>query len=248
MSDLNAAVTLIRTGQREEAQAILKEIIRTDAHNIPAWFWMVETLETNEDKLKVMEVCRKLNPEDVKVQKAYDMLKEVQAAEEGEKAASVESPAPAPGESIGVEKEIPAAGFAEVPVIQAAADVIVPPVPEAEPPQEKDMSAAAFAAIPVISSAAERIAAPPPPSAPPAPVVEEKQSASPFLTTAAVAAATPSVVEPAPAFEPSPAEPSAQKHRRKRSWKWLIPAVIISFVVFFIAGVAFMYLQNLFTK
>ncbi len=98
MSDLNTAVTLIRTGQKEDAQAILKEIIRTDPHNIPAWFWMVETLETNEDKMRVLEVCRKLNPEDSKVQKAYEMLKEVQAAESGESApdpGTADSPAPA---------------------------------------------------------------------------------------------------------------------------------------------------------
>ena len=242
MSDLNAAVTLIRTGQREEAQAILKEIIRTDAHNIPAWFWMVETLETNEDKLKVMEVCRKLNPEDVKVQKAYDMLKEVQAAEEGEKAASIESPAPAPGESTGVEKEIPAAGFAEVPVIQAAAEVIVPPVPEAEPPKEKDMSAAAFAAIPAIGIAAEKLASPPPP----APVVEEKPATPPFVATTAAVAAVSSTPAPAPAFEPAVVEPPIQKHRRKRNLKWLLPAILISFVVFLCAGISFIYIRQLF--
>ena len=148
MSDLNSAVTLIRTGQRDEAQAILKEIIRTEPHNIPAWFWMVETLETNADKLRVMEVCRKLNPADPKVQKAYDMLKEVQAAEAGEMEAAPAAP------STGMEKEVPAAAFAEVPVIQSAPEVIIPPAPEPEPSPSQDVpAAAAFAAVPVIQSA-----------------------------------------------------------------------------------------------
>ncbi len=250
MSDLNNAVTLIRTGQREEAQAILKEIIRTDAHNIPAWFWMVETLETNEDKLKVLEVCRKLNPEDPKVQKAYDMLKEVQAVEAGESLDGEGSQAliPAPAEATtdqGVEKEIPAAPFAAVPVIQAAPELIVPPVPEPEPQKEEDLSAAAFAAIPVIGAAAEKYTPPPPP---PTPIAEEEKPVTPpfVAETAAVAAVASTPAASTPAFEPTPEEPPAQKHHRKRSWKWLIPAVLISFVVFLCAGISFIYVRQLF--
>ncbi len=175
MSDLNTAVTLIRTGQKEDAQAILKEIIRTDPHNIPAWFWMVETLETNEDKMRVLEVCRKLNPEDSKVQKAYEMLKEVQAAESGESApdtSAADSPAPASAQKPeeGIEKELPAAPFAAVAVIQAAPESFNLPEaePEAEAPKENEgMSAAAFAAIPAIGAISEKITPPPPP--PPAP-------------------------------------------------------------------------------
>jgi hypothetical protein len=250
MSDLNTAVTLIRTGQREEAQAILKEIIRTDAHNIPAWFWMVETLETNEDKLKVMEVCRKLNPDDSKVQKAYDMLKEVQAAEAGEntEAAGSQTPNSAPVEETndqGMGKELPAAPFAAVPVIQAAPELFVPPTPEPEPPKEEHMSPAAFAAVPVIAMAAGKLTPPPPP--PTASAVEEKPASPPFLAETAVAAAV--VSTPAasvPAFEPAPAELPAQKHRRRRSWKWLIPAVLISFLVFLCAGISFIYIRQLF--
>jgi hypothetical protein len=248
MSDLNTAVTLIRTGQKEEAQAILKEIIRTDSHNIPAWFWMVETLETNEDKLKVLEVCRKLNPEDSKVQKAYEMLKEVQAAEnqgsdsEPDTQGS-EAPQTTVGAGEGVEQELPAAPFAAVPVIQAAPAVIVPPVPEAEPPKEAEMSAGAFAAIPVIAASAEKFTPPPPPPSP----LEDKPATPPFVAAAAVAAAAASApAAPVPAFEPAPVEPPSQKPRRKRSWKWLLPAVLISFVVFLCAGVSFIYIRQLF--
>jgi hypothetical protein len=248
MSDLNTAVTLIRTGQKEEAQAILKEIIRTDSHNIPAWFWMVETLETNEDKLKVLEVCRKLNPEDSKVQKAYEMLKEVQAAENqgsdsepGTQDSEVPQTAVEAGE--GVEKELPAAPFASVPVIQAAPGVIIPPVSEAEPPKDPEVSAAAFAAIPVIAASAEKFTPPPPPPAP----LEEKPAAPPFVAGAAVAAAAGSTpATPVPAFESAPVEPPSQKPRRKRNLKWLLPAVLISFVVFLCAGVSFIYIRQLF--
>ena len=278
MADLNTAVTLIRTGQREEAQAILKEIIRTEPHNIPAWFWMVETLETDEDKLRVMEVCRKLNPEDTKVQKAYEMLKEVQATEESEKAAQavslepVSEPAPVPGADQGVEKEIPAAPFADVPVIQAAPALIVPPGPEVEPPEEKEMSPVSFAAIPVIQNApeqfqskseeddksAEKAAAAVaaaavissvnkgPEKSPELPPLEEKKEPPPFIDDKqppiAAVAAVGAVAQP----EPVPAAPPAQKPKRKRNWKWIIPAILISFAVFLCAGVSFIYIRQLF--
>ncbi len=248
MSDLNTAVTLIRTGQKEEAQVILKEIIRTDSHNIPAWFWMVETLETNEDKMRVMEVCRKLNPEDSKVQKAYEMLKEVQAAENqgsDSEPGTQDSDVPTSAVEVeeGIEEALPAAPFAAVPVIQAAPELFVSPIPEPEPPKKEDIAPAAFAAIPVIAASADIFTPPPPPPTP----LEEKPATPPFVAGAAVAATAGSApAAPAPAFEPAPVEPSGQKHRRKRSLKWLLPAVLISFVVFLCAGVSFIYIRQLF--
>ncbi len=202
--------------------------------------------------MRVLEVCRKLNPEDSKVQKAYEMLKEVQAAESGESApdtSAADSPAPASAQKPeeGIEKELPAAPFATVAVIQAAPESFNLPEaePEVEAPKEKEgMSAAAFAAIPAIGATVEKIN--PPPPTPPAPV-EEKSAASPFVAEAAVVAAAGSMpATPSPAFEPAPVEPPAQKQRRKRSWKWLLPAILISFVVFLCAGVSFIYIRQLF--
>jgi hypothetical protein len=248
MSDVNTAVTLIKNGQKDEAQAILKEIIRLEPHNIPAWFWMAETLETNADKLKVMEVCKKLNPNDPKVQKAYDMLKEVQATDSGKAPAE-------PGEPVseaastqvkpetGEEKEIPAAPFAEVAVIQSATELFGPSTPESEPPKEKDVPAAAFAAIPVVHAAAERFT-PPPPTPPLA--QEERPSSSPFVEEGVVVAAAANLSTSSPALEPLPEDVNSQKPKRKRSWKWIIPAIIISFVVFLCSGVSWIYIRQLF--
>jgi hypothetical protein len=308
MADVNTAVTLIKSGQKEEAQAILKEIIRAEPHNIPAWFWMVETLETDTDKLRVMEVCLKLNPGETKVQKAYEMLKEVQASDSGESFApdhvlAGEPDSPPPGEAVGPEKEIPAAGFAEVPVIQESVDQFAPPAPEPETSTDQDISAAVFAAVPVINAAADQYGAVPPAPGqekpaendnavaevaaaaaihtaaeePVALAEEEDKSHGAAVaavgTMAAVSAAqkppsspltgakpqTPPFVEEKPAspavvaasaavppLEPVPPEAQAQKQRKKRSWKWLIPAVLISFVVFLCAGISFIYIRQLF--
>lgn len=267
MPDVNAAVTLIRTGQKEEAQAILKEIIRTEPHNIPAWFWMVETLETNANKLRVMEVCRKLNPKDSKVEKAYNMLKEVQEMESEESAQE-----PKPAEGSGIEKEIPAAPFAEVSPIQAAPGQFVPPPePVKEEPKPPEAAAAAFAAVQVVQNAPGQFTPPPKvaeehpgeaavavaaisasggaaetpsfPSSLPGgkketpPFVDE--NLSPAVPLAAAAAVAP--------LEPIPAEAHPQKPRRKRSWKWLLPAIAISFLVFLCAGISFIYIRQLFS-
>jgi len=214
MSDVNTAVTLIKSGQKEEAQAILKEIIRLEPHNIPAWFWMVETLETDADKLKVMEVCLKLNPGDQKVQKAYDLLKEVQREDAG---------GSLPVEAIPVEEKI-----------QSQA--------EPETNTDKEIPAAAFAAIPVIQSSPEKFS-PPPPSLPP---LEEKPDTPPFIREEPVAGNQPQPAAPKPALDPAPVEPPIHKSRKKKSWKWLIPAILVSFLVFLIAGLGFLFIQSLY--
>jgi hypothetical protein len=214
MSDVNTAVTLIKSGQKEEAQAMLKEIIRLEPHNIPAWFWMVETLETDADKLKVMEVCLKLNPGDQKVQKAYDLLKEVQREDAG---------GSLPVGAIPVEEKI-----------QSQA--------EPETNSDKEIPAAAFAAIPVIQSFPEKFV-PPPPSLPP---LEKKPDTPPFVSEEPVAGNQPQPAAPKPALDPAPVEPPIHKPRKKRSWKWLIPAILVSFLVFLIAGLGFLFIQSLY--
>lgn len=214
MSDVNTAVTLIKSGQKVEAQAILKEIIRLEPHNIPAWFWMVETLETDADKLKVMEVCLKLNLGDQKVQKAYDLLKEVQKEDAG---------GSLPDAAVPVEEKLQ-------------------PQAESETDTDGEIPATAFAAIHVIQSSPEKFV-PPPPSLPP---LDEKPDIPPFVNEEPVAGNQPQPVAPKPALDPAPVEPQIHKPRKKRSWKWLIPAILVSFLVFLIAGLGFLFIQSLY--
>lgn len=62
MANLNEAVQLIRQGRKDEARRILEPILKVNPQDIQAWFWYVETCSTNEQRIKTLEVCLKLNP------------------------------------------------------------------------------------------------------------------------------------------------------------------------------------------
>ena len=75
MADIHQAIDLIRQGRKKEAQPILTELIRSNPHDVKSWFWYVETLDTNESRLQLLEACLKQNPGDQKVLQAVDMLR-----------------------------------------------------------------------------------------------------------------------------------------------------------------------------
>ncbi len=62
MANLNEAVQLIRQGRKDEARRILEPVLKANPQDIQAWFWLVETCSTNEQRIKILEVCLKLNP------------------------------------------------------------------------------------------------------------------------------------------------------------------------------------------
>lgn len=62
MSDLENAIRLIRSGQKDDAQKLLQSVIKGDPKNIQAWFWYVETCATNEKRIQALEMCLKFNP------------------------------------------------------------------------------------------------------------------------------------------------------------------------------------------
>jgi len=72
---LKTAIELIRSGQKQSAQNILQPILKADVHNIPAWFWYVETCSTVEQRLQILEVCAKFNPDSPEVKAAVDTLR-----------------------------------------------------------------------------------------------------------------------------------------------------------------------------
>lgn len=67
MSTLENAIQFIRQGRKTEAQQILQAIIKNDPKNIQAWFWYVETCSTTEQRIKALETCLKMNPENQQV-------------------------------------------------------------------------------------------------------------------------------------------------------------------------------------
>lgn len=74
-NDLREAILLIKTGNKAEAQKILKSLLEVDLSNIHAWVWYVETLDTLNQKIRALELCSKYNPDNERVQKGLEALK-----------------------------------------------------------------------------------------------------------------------------------------------------------------------------
>ena len=80
---LKTAIDLIRSGQKQSAQEILQSMLKVDSHNIPAWFWYVETCSTAEQRIQILEACSICNPDHPQVKSVLDALRK-QRARSGE--------------------------------------------------------------------------------------------------------------------------------------------------------------------
>lgn len=69
------AISLIKSGKKSEAAAILEPYIRANPHDIQAWLWETETRESVPWKLKILEMCLQRNPDDPQVKRALALLK-----------------------------------------------------------------------------------------------------------------------------------------------------------------------------
>ena len=80
MSDIQQAIDLIKQGRKKDAQPILETHIRANPHDIKSWFWYVETLDSAEKRIQLLEVCLKQNPGNPQVTNALEMLHNTQSA------------------------------------------------------------------------------------------------------------------------------------------------------------------------
>jgi hypothetical protein len=90
-NDLRQAILLIKTGNKAEAQIILKSILEKDLNDIHAWVWYVETLSTINQKIRALELCLKYNPDNERVQKGLATLKAYQFQPPGVTDSSIQS-------------------------------------------------------------------------------------------------------------------------------------------------------------
>jgi hypothetical protein len=74
-NDLRQAILLIKTGNKEQAQIILKSLLEKDLHDIHAWVWYVETLSTINQKIRALELCLRYNPDNERVKRGLATLK-----------------------------------------------------------------------------------------------------------------------------------------------------------------------------
>lgn len=81
MTEITQAIFLIKQGKKREAQSILTELIRSNPQEITAWFWYIETLDSLEKRIQLLEACLKQNPGNSQTIKALEMLRAKQSSE-----------------------------------------------------------------------------------------------------------------------------------------------------------------------
>ena len=74
--DLQNAISLIKSGHKEEGQAILIQILEDDPQNEKAWIWMSAVVDTDEMRLECLEEVLKINPNNQAAQKGAAKLRE----------------------------------------------------------------------------------------------------------------------------------------------------------------------------
>ncbi len=77
--ELEQAIAAIKAGRKKEARPVLIRLVSSDPHNVPAWFWLVETLPDRDSKLRALERCVQLNPEDQTARRALEVMKKYPA-------------------------------------------------------------------------------------------------------------------------------------------------------------------------
>ncbi|HEX5809145.1 MAG TPA: hypothetical protein VFY25_10805, partial [Anaerolineales bacterium] len=87
---LQQTISLVQSGQVEEARELLEILLKSDRHNIPAWHWYAQTWSKDSDKIRVWEACLRYNPDNPLAHEALQDLKFIQSGK-----AVVEIPAPA---------------------------------------------------------------------------------------------------------------------------------------------------------
>jgi hypothetical protein len=60
---LKEAIALVQSGRKDEARAILHDLVRKNPKHELAWVWLAETLPDPFDRVKTLEECLRHNPE-----------------------------------------------------------------------------------------------------------------------------------------------------------------------------------------
>ena len=73
-NELRDAIELIKNGKKNEAREILEPYIIAHPHEIQAWMWELETRESKDEKIRIIEACLQHNPESTLAKKALKAL------------------------------------------------------------------------------------------------------------------------------------------------------------------------------
>jgi peptide/nickel transport system permease protein len=91
------AITLIHQGQKEQARQILLALLKTNPRSEEAWLWLVETTESDNERIQVLEQCLKRIPQSQRAQRglAHLQTRLERAAASVSPAAASSTPPPA---------------------------------------------------------------------------------------------------------------------------------------------------------
>ena len=79
---LKEAIALSKSGKKNDAQKILKQIIKNDPNNETAWLWFVDTFPTKAERIKAFKLMLKYNPDSRVAKKGLNLLELNSAQEE----------------------------------------------------------------------------------------------------------------------------------------------------------------------
>ncbi len=72
---LQSAINLIKQGKKQAARSLLEELLRSQPNQAAHWLWYAETLDTPQQRVKVLELCLKANPGNAQAEKALEILR-----------------------------------------------------------------------------------------------------------------------------------------------------------------------------
>ncbi|NDJ75994.1 MAG: tetratricopeptide repeat protein, partial [Chloroflexi bacterium] len=75
-SQLHQAIELAQAGQKDEARALLQQVVQSDPNNETAWMWLASVAANPQDYEKAVREALRINPDNDQAQR---MLNQVQA-------------------------------------------------------------------------------------------------------------------------------------------------------------------------
>ena len=71
---LRQAIQLSKSGQKQEAQVLLRELVDADPEMLTAWFWLADAMQSDEERLTVLEEAVFHHPTDERLRGALEKL------------------------------------------------------------------------------------------------------------------------------------------------------------------------------
>ncbi len=75
------AMSLFKAGHKEEARAILMEVVDKDEHNEQAWLWLSAMVDSLEEQQICLENVLSINPANERARKGLDTVSQKIAAQ-----------------------------------------------------------------------------------------------------------------------------------------------------------------------